>query len=192
MWFPPCHMFSPFVSGAAESTWSYWVKTLKKGNVTEGEMSFGSQFWVPSLPPPWICDHHHMWCCSISLELSRCMSYALRNDDCVLQRGAFCWLLLSAQTDFGFHLVTLWRTAWKWCHSQLLVPLMPELAAMVPLSHSPNVPQMGFSWFILFSPLSVEMNRHLLANTTNKPWTDVLILMLQEARVEELRCASTL
>lgn len=196
MWLHLCCGFCSLCVRAAESTWSYWVKTLKKGNVTEGEMrGLGVKSCLPPClhrgsmcAPPWA-----VWYCSISLGLRRCMSYALHNNSCVLQRGVFCWLFLFTQTDFGFHLVTLWRTAWKWWHSQLVVPHVTEFAAMfsqckcatlgVFLTHlvfpTCQWRRTGTSW------LTLRINHKL-----KEP--EVLILILKEARGEELRCPSTL
>lgn len=95
----------------------------------------------------------------------------LHNGDRVLLRVISVWLYLPAQTDFGFHLVALCRTVWKWWHSRLSVPHMTEFTGMVPLSLTT---QMSYWWGSFepssFPQSSVERNRHILAKTANKRW----------------------
>lgn len=151
------------------------------------------------------CLHHAsvwsspwaVWCCSISLELRRSMSYALRNKDCVLQRG--------------FLLTVLVCTNWLWLSpfhfvkdslkvvAQLFVPHVTEFAAVVVLCLTS---QMWHTFGVLLVHLvfptcqgrrtgtSWLTANKLQINHLKEP--DALILILQKARGEELRCPSTL
>ena len=166
--FHPCSKCFSFVSGVGDDMCCYWVKPLKKGKWLRVRW----EAWESSPGfPSWLQQGCVMWCCSAYTELRICRSCTLHNCDQVLQRVTSCWLYVPTQTDFGFHLVAFWRTVWKWWHSRLSVPQVTEYTGMVPLLLTTQMcHRWGSSESSSFLQMSVERNRHFLANIANKLW----------------------